>query len=115
MHYEGELAVVIGRLCRDVPTERVAEVVVGYTCANDVTARDLQRRDGQWWRAKGFDTFCPLGPYLVIGLDLDQAGDLALTTRRDGEVVQSARTSQMVHGIARAGGVHQLGDDTAAR
>ncbi len=100
VHYEGELAVVIGRLCRDVPIERVAEVVVGYTCANDVTARDLQRRDGQWWRAKGFDTFCPLGPYLVIGLDLDQAGDLALTTRRDGEVVQSARTSQMVHGIA---------------
>ncbi len=100
VHYEGELAVVIGRLCRDVPLERVAEVVLGYTCANDVTARDLQRRDGQWWRAKGFDTFCPLGPYLTTGLDLEQAGDLALTTRRDGEVVQSSRTSQMVRGIA---------------
>lgn len=99
VHYEGELAVVIGRLCRDVPLERVPEVVLGYTCANDVTARDLQRRDGQWWRAKGFDSFCPLGPYLV-DLDLDVAGDLALTTRLDGEVVQSASTSQMVYGIA---------------
>jgi 2-keto-4-pentenoate hydratase/2-oxohepta-3-ene-1,7-dioic acid hydratase in catechol pathway len=100
VHYEGELAVVIGRLCRDVPAERVEEVILGYTCANDVTARDLQNRDGQWWRAKGFDTFCPLGPYLATGLNLSQAGDLAITTRRDGEVVQSARTSDMVHGIA---------------
>lgn len=60
--YEGELAVVIGRLCRDVPRERAGEVIFGYTCGNDVTARDLQRADGQWTRAKGFDTFCPLGP-----------------------------------------------------
>ena len=60
--YEGELAVVIGRIAKDVPRERVKEVVYGYTCANDVTARDLQRRDGQWARAKGFDTSCPLGP-----------------------------------------------------
>lgn len=58
--YEGELAVVIGRLCRDVPAERAHDVIFGYTCANDVTARDLQSRDGQWSRAKGFDTFCPL-------------------------------------------------------
>jgi 2-keto-4-pentenoate hydratase/2-oxohepta-3-ene-1,7-dioic acid hydratase in catechol pathway len=99
VHYEGELAIVIGRLCKDVPAERVAEVIFGYTCADDVTARDLQRRDGQWWRAKGFDTFCPLGPYLVTGLDPAAAGDLALTTRRDGEVVQRARTSQMVFDI----------------
>ena len=61
-HYEGELAVVIGRICKDVPAERAGEVILGYTCANDVTARDLQRSDGQWARAKGFDTFCPLGP-----------------------------------------------------
>ncbi|MFN8082217.1 MAG: fumarylacetoacetate hydrolase family protein [Kineosporiaceae bacterium] len=100
VHYEGELAIVIGRLCKDVPRERVAEVILGYTCANDVTARDLQRKDGQWWRAKGFDTFCPLGPYLVTGLDLATASDLSLTTRRDGEVVQQARTSQMVFDIA---------------
>ncbi len=62
VEHEAELAVVIGRLCRDVPEERVPEVVLGYTCANDVTARDLQRTDGQWGRAKGFDSFCPLGP-----------------------------------------------------
>ncbi len=97
VHYEGELAVVIGRLCRDVPEERVSEVVVGYTCANDVTARDLQRSDGQWWRAKGFDTFCPLGPYLVT--DLDPA-DLRVATRLDGEIVQDGRTSQMVFDVA---------------
>ncbi len=100
VHFEGELALVIGRLCRDVPVERVHEVVLGYTCANDVTARDLQRRDGQWWRAKGFDTFCPLGPVLVTGQDLAWAGDLALTTRRDDEVVQSGRTSHMIRPIA---------------
>jgi 2-keto-4-pentenoate hydratase/2-oxohepta-3-ene-1,7-dioic acid hydratase in catechol pathway len=97
VHYEGELAVVIGRLCRDVPPERVPEVVLGYTCANDVTARDLQRRDGQWWRAKGFDSFCPLGPYLVTDLDV---ADLRITTRLDGETVQDGRTSQMVFDVA---------------
>jgi 2-keto-4-pentenoate hydratase/2-oxohepta-3-ene-1,7-dioic acid hydratase in catechol pathway len=96
VHYEGELAVVIGRVCRDVPLERVAEVVLGYTVANDVTARDLQKRDGQWWRAKGFDTFCPLGPYLVTGLD---ATDLRITTRLDGVTVQDGRTSQMIFDI----------------
>ena len=96
VHYEGELAVVIGRLCKDVPRERVPEVVLGYTCANDVTARDLQRSDGQWSRAKGFDTFCPLGPWLVTELD---AGDLRIVTRRDGEVVQDGRTSQMIHDV----------------
>ena len=97
VHYEGELAVVIGRLCRDVPLRRVPEVVFGYTCGNDVTARDLQRSDGQWWRAKGFDGFCPLGPYLVT--DLDPA-DLRIVTRLDGETVQDARTSQLVFDVA---------------
>jgi 2-keto-4-pentenoate hydratase/2-oxohepta-3-ene-1,7-dioic acid hydratase in catechol pathway len=96
VHYEGELAVVIGRVCRDVPRERVGEVVLGYTCANDVTARDLQKSDGQWWRAKGSDSFCPLGPWLATGLD---ATDLRVTTRLDGEVVQDGRTSQMVHDV----------------
>jgi 2-keto-4-pentenoate hydratase/2-oxohepta-3-ene-1,7-dioic acid hydratase in catechol pathway len=94
--YEGELAVVIGRLCRQVPAERVPEVIFGYTCANDVTARDLQARDGQWTRAKGFDTFCPLGPWMET--DVDPA-DLELSTRLNGEVRQHSRTSLMIHGV----------------
>jgi 2-keto-4-pentenoate hydratase/2-oxohepta-3-ene-1,7-dioic acid hydratase in catechol pathway len=97
LHYEGELAVVIGRIARDVPAARVGEVVLGYTVANDVTARDLQNRDGQWTRAKSFDTFCPLGPWIVT--DVDPA-DLALTTRLQGRVVQQARTAEMVHPVA---------------
>jgi 2-keto-4-pentenoate hydratase/2-oxohepta-3-ene-1,7-dioic acid hydratase in catechol pathway len=94
--FEGELAVVIGRLCRQVPAARVPEVIFGYTCANDVTARDLQARDGQWARAKGFDTFCPLGPW--IRTDLDPA-DLELTTVVNGEIRQNARTSQLLHDV----------------
>lgn len=94
--YEGELAVVIGRLCRDVPAARAAEVIFGYTCANDVTARDLQQRDDQWTRAKGFDTFCPLGPWIETQLD---PGDLKITTTVNGEIRQSARTSQLIHDI----------------
>src|ERR1022692_1629872 len=94
--YEGELAVVIGRVCRDVPQERAAESIFGYTCANDVTARDLQASDGQWARAKGFDTFCPLEPW--IETDLDPA-DLELTTTVNGEVKQQARTSQLLHDV----------------
>jgi 2-keto-4-pentenoate hydratase/2-oxohepta-3-ene-1,7-dioic acid hydratase in catechol pathway len=97
VHHEGELAVVIGRFCRNVPRDRVGEVVLGFTCANDVTARDLQRRDGQWWRAKGFDTFCPLGPVLVTDLDV---GDLRISTRLDGVTRQDSRTSLMVHDVA---------------
>lgn len=95
--YEGELAVVIGRVCRDVPAGRVGEVIFGYTCANDVTARDLQSRDGQWSRAKGFDTFCPLGPWIETGAD---PADLALTTWLNGEVRQDSRTSLLLHDVA---------------
>lgn len=94
--FEGELAVVVGRLCRDVPAEQASAVVFGYTCANDVTARDLQSRDGQWARAKGFDTFCPLGPWIETDLD---PGDLELTTTVRGEVRQRARTSQLLHDV----------------
>jgi len=94
--FEGELAVVIGRLCREVPPERVGEVIFGYTCANDVTARDLQARDGQWARAKGFDTFCPLGPW--IETDIDPA-DLELTTIVSGEIRQNSRTSLLLHNV----------------
>jgi 2-keto-4-pentenoate hydratase/2-oxohepta-3-ene-1,7-dioic acid hydratase in catechol pathway len=96
VHYEGELAVVIGRICKDVPRERVGEVVLGYTCANDVTARDLQRTDGQWARAKGFDSSCPLGPWIATDLDVD---DLRLTTRLDGRTVQDGRTADMVFDV----------------
>ena len=94
--YEGELAVVIGRLCRDVPVERAGEVVFGYTCANDVTARDQQKSDGQWSRAKGYDSFCPLGPWVETDLDVS---DLRLTTTLNGDVKQDGRTSQIVHKI----------------
>jgi 2-keto-4-pentenoate hydratase/2-oxohepta-3-ene-1,7-dioic acid hydratase in catechol pathway len=97
VHYEGELAVVIGRVCKDVAPEDAAKVIFGYTCANDVSARDLQRGDGQWARAKGMDTFCPLGPWIETDLDpMDQS----LVTRLDGEVVQDGHTSGMVHGVA---------------
>jgi 2-keto-4-pentenoate hydratase/2-oxohepta-3-ene-1,7-dioic acid hydratase in catechol pathway len=95
--YEGELAVIIGRLCREVPASQAAGVIFGYACANDVTARDLQERDGQWARAKGFDTFCPLGPW--IETDTDPA-DLELVTSVNGEVRQRARTSQLLHDVA---------------
>jgi 2-keto-4-pentenoate hydratase/2-oxohepta-3-ene-1,7-dioic acid hydratase in catechol pathway len=94
--YEGELAVVIGRLCRDVPVSRAADVVLGYTCANDVTARDQQKTDGQWSRAKGYDSFCPLGPWIATGIDV---ADLAVRTRLNGELKQDGRTSQLVHKI----------------
>jgi len=94
--YEGELAVIVGRLCRQVPPERASEVIFGFTCANDVTARDLQASDGQWDRAKGFDSFCPLGPW--IETDTDPA-DLSLTTSVNGTVRQQARTSQLRHDI----------------
>ena len=96
VHYEGELAVVIGRLAKDLEPEDALRVVFGYTCANDVTARDLQRSDGQWARAKGFDTFCPLGPWIETDLD---PRDLTLTTRLDGEVVQDGHTGDMVHAV----------------
>jgi len=95
--YEGELAVVIGRLCKDVEASEALSAAFGYTVANDVTARDLQRTDGQWARAKGFDTFCPLGPW--IETDLDPAGQ-RIVTILDGDIVQDGATSDMVHDVA---------------
>jgi 2-keto-4-pentenoate hydratase/2-oxohepta-3-ene-1,7-dioic acid hydratase in catechol pathway len=95
--YEGELAIVIGRLCRDVPRERFADVVLGYTIANDVTARDQQHLDGQWARAKGHDTFCPLGPWVETELD---PRDVRLTTTLDGVTVQDSTTAAMIHDVA---------------
>ena len=95
--FEGELAVIIGRMCKDIEPEEAKKVIFGYTIANDVTARDLQRGDGQWARAKGFDTFCPLGPWIETDLDPQ---DVSITTLRDGEVVQDGHSSDMVHGVA---------------
>lgn len=96
VHFEGELAVVIGRICRDVPAERVTDVIYGYTVGNDVTARDLQRKDVQFTRAKGFDSFCPLGPWIETDLKVD---DLAITTTLNGETKQSGRTSDMIFDV----------------
>lgn len=97
VQHEAELAVVIGRMCRQVPAARVPEVVLGYTCGNDVTARDLQRAEKQWGRAKGFDTFCPLGPWIETELD---PSDLAITCTVDGELKQAGRTTQMTRPVA---------------
>ncbi|MFG3476382.1 fumarylacetoacetate hydrolase family protein [Streptomyces chengbuensis] len=99
VHYEAELAVVIGRLCRDVPRDRVKDVILGYTCANDVTARDAQKREKQWARAKGFDTSCPLGPWVETGIGLARAGDLTIQCTVNGEQRQLGRTSDMIRSI----------------
>lgn len=93
VEHEAELAVVIGRRARNVPRQEASAYVLGYTCANDVTARDLQQRDAQWTRAKGFDTFCPLGPWLVPNLDIS---DLALRCLVNGQVRQAGRTRDMI-------------------
>lgn len=94
--FEGELAVIIGQPCRDVPKAKAAGVVMGYTIANDVTARDLQKKDVQFTRAKGFDTFCPMGPFIETEFD---PSDVRVVTEVDGEVKQDGRTSLMVHDI----------------
>jgi len=98
--YEAELAIVLGRVsgqpCRHVRPGEAWNYVLGVTSANDVTARDLQQRDNQWTRAKGFDTFCPLGPGLVTGLGEDDVADLEVTCRVNGELRQVGRTSEMV-------------------
>ncbi len=98
VHHEAELAVVMSRVARNVRAEDVGRYIFGYTAANDVTARDLQRKDGQWTRAKGFDTFCPLGP--AIETELDPSERLAVICRVNGEVRQAGFTSDMVFGVA---------------
>ena len=90
--FEGELAVVISRICKDVPAEKVDDVIFGYTVANDVTARDLQKVDGQWTRAKGFDTFCPIGPWIETEF---KPGSQKIITTLNGEVKQSEPLSSM--------------------
>jgi 2-keto-4-pentenoate hydratase/2-oxohepta-3-ene-1,7-dioic acid hydratase in catechol pathway len=98
--YEGEIGVVIGRRARNVPPERAHEYILGYTCVNDVTARDLQKKDVQWTRAKGFDTFCPVGPWIVPAAEvsLDQ---LRLRTWVNGDLKQQATPAEMIFSVAR--------------
>ncbi|MCZ1007307.1 fumarylacetoacetate hydrolase family protein [Streptomyces lydicus] len=100
VHHEAELAVVIGRMCREVPRERAKDVILGYTCANDVTARDVQQREKQWARAKGFDSSCPLGPWIETGLTPeDIAAGLTVQCTVNGEQRQLGRTSDMVRRV----------------
>jgi 2-keto-4-pentenoate hydratase/2-oxohepta-3-ene-1,7-dioic acid hydratase in catechol pathway len=95
--YEGELAVVMGRLARNIRAEDASRFILGYTCANDVTLRDLQKTDDQWARAKGFDGSAPLGPWIETSVD---PTDAVIETRLNGDVVQRASTSDMVFGVA---------------
>jgi 2-keto-4-pentenoate hydratase/2-oxohepta-3-ene-1,7-dioic acid hydratase in catechol pathway len=99
LSYEGELAIVIGRICKEVPADRVPEVIFGYTVANDVTARDLQGPDKQWARAKGSDTFCPLGPWMVTHLSIEEAENVMITTTVDDEIKQRGSTRDMLNKI----------------
>ena len=99
--YEVELAVVIGRRARNVKADQAHQYILGYTIANDVSARDWQQRLGQWVRAKSFDTFCPLGP--CIQTDIDPA-DLRLHLTVNGQVMQDSRTSDLIFNVRRAGG-----------
>jgi 2-keto-4-pentenoate hydratase/2-oxohepta-3-ene-1,7-dioic acid hydratase in catechol pathway len=98
VHHEAELAVVVGKIARNIRAEDASQYIFGYTAANDVTARDLQRKDGQWTRAKGFDTFCPLGP--AIETELDPLERLAVIARVNGEVRQAGFTADLVFGVA---------------
>lgn len=91
--FEAELAVVMGRTACNVPSRDAREYILGYTCLNDVTARDLQSKDGQWTRAKGFDTFCPLGPWIETEID---PSDLAIELYLNGERKQNSRTSNLI-------------------
>lgn len=94
--HEAELAIVISRICKDVPKSRYKDVIFGYTIANDVTARDIQQRDGQWTRGKGFDTFCPLGPWIDTEFE---PGSQKITATVEGLVKQNARLDEMVFDI----------------
>ncbi len=100
LHYEGELAVVIGRICRDVPPEQATDVIYGYTIGNDVTARDLQRSDVQFTRAKGFDSFCPLGPWIETDLDPQTFSDgVRVQTHLNGDLRQDGNTRDLIFDI----------------
>ena len=97
VHYEAELVIVVGRRAKDVPVKEALDYVLGITCGNDISARDWQKGDVQWWRAKGSDTFGPCGPWIVSGINYD---DLLIQLRQNGQVRQKERTSNMEHGVA---------------
>lgn len=96
VHFEAELAVVISRMTKNISAERAADCILGYTVANDVSARDIQRAEPQWARAKGFDTSCPLGPYLLVGEEL---GERRVRARLNGEQRQDGTTADMILGV----------------
>ncbi len=98
VHYEAELVIVIGREAKHVSEAQAGECILGVTCGNDVSARDWQKGDVQWWRAKGSDTFGPTGPMIVSGLNYD---DLLLRLKLNGEVKQEERTSQLIHSVPK--------------
>lgn len=98
VEYEAELVVVIGKAMKDVPEDKVFDSIFGYTCGNDVTARDLQRKDGQWTRSKGFDTFCPIGPWIVTDLD---PGQLEIRSILNGEIKQSSSTKYFINTVPK--------------
>jgi 2-keto-4-pentenoate hydratase/2-oxohepta-3-ene-1,7-dioic acid hydratase in catechol pathway len=96
VHYEAELVIVIGRKAKNVGEEEARACILGVTCGNDVSARDWQKNDVQWWRAKGSDTFGPVGPYIASGINYD---DLLMKLRLNGKVLQEERTSQLIHNV----------------
>jgi 2-keto-4-pentenoate hydratase/2-oxohepta-3-ene-1,7-dioic acid hydratase in catechol pathway len=96
--FEAECAFVVGKICRNVKALDAAQYIFGYTCCNDVTARDLQKKDGQWTRAKGFDTFCPLGPWIETELD---AGNASVQSRLNGAVMQRSNTKNLIFGMEK--------------
>jgi 2-keto-4-pentenoate hydratase/2-oxohepta-3-ene-1,7-dioic acid hydratase in catechol pathway len=98
--YEAELAVVIAAETRDVAVDDALGHVLGYTCCNDVSARDAQFSDGQWSRSKSFDTFCPLGPWLVTADEIPDPQSLPITCRVNGTTLQESSTAEMIHGVA---------------
>lgn len=98
VEYEAELVVVIGKTMKNATEDQVLDSIFGYTCGNDVTARDLQQKDGQWTRSKGFDTFCPMGPWIVTDLDLSEVD---ISSILNGEIKQSSNTKYFIYSIAK--------------
>jgi 2-keto-4-pentenoate hydratase/2-oxohepta-3-ene-1,7-dioic acid hydratase in catechol pathway len=98
--YEGELGVIIGRRARNIPEDDALRYVFGYTIANDVSARDLQDAEPQWLRAKGLDTFCPMGPYIVTGREITDPQTLTVKTEVSGQVMQDGKTADMMYSVA---------------
>ncbi len=100
LDYEAELAVIIGKRCKNVKKTRAHEVILGYTCFNDVTARDLQRKDGQWTRSKSFDTFAPLGPFIAESTEENiDTSNLKIISRLNGEIKQNSTTANFIFDI----------------